>query len=160
MTRRFIVETPDQLLALQAFATDGNLTRAASIWKTTRDKKGEKGTSWDRSIFVDFCAWDRKRTAIVFRAMTIICPPTMGKSEKNGSTICDGRMPYTFAHPHETPRPPPRPAAAEADCPGCPPNGNPCRARLSCPAAASAHRGKKAVAPFDSPAPWGRRREL
>lgn len=95
MTRRFIVETPDQLLALQAFATDGNLTRAASIWRTTREKKGKKGTSWDGKINVDFCAWDRQRMAIVFRATTIKRPPETGKTENATDA---GDPPYTFAH--------------------------------------------------------------
>lgn len=67
MSRRFIIETPDQLLALQEYAKDGNITRAASIWRTAREKKGDKGTPWDHSIVVDFCAFENRRTAIVFR---------------------------------------------------------------------------------------------
>ena len=81
MTRRFQVKTPDQLLALQEYAKDGNISRAASIWRTTREKKGDKGTSWDDKIFVDFCAYDGTRTAIVHKVTIIICPPTAGKSE-------------------------------------------------------------------------------
>lgn len=66
MARRFHVETPTQLLALQEFAKDGNITRAASIWNTARKKKGSKGTPWDKGIVVDFCAFENRRTAIVF----------------------------------------------------------------------------------------------
>lgn len=66
-TRRFQVATPDQLLALQEYAKDGNIARAASIWRTAREKKGNKFTPWENNIVVDFCAYDRTRTAIVFR---------------------------------------------------------------------------------------------
>lgn len=66
-TRRFHVKTPDQLLALSEYAKDGNISRAASIWRTAREKKGNKATSWENNIVVDFCAYDDHRTAIVFR---------------------------------------------------------------------------------------------
>ena len=67
MARRFQIETPDQLLALQEYAKDGNLSRAASIWRSTREKKGTKATSWENNIVADFCAFESRRTAIVFR---------------------------------------------------------------------------------------------
>ena len=67
MARRFQVKSPLQLMMLEGFAKDGNLSRAASIWRITKEKKGDKGTSWDNRIVVDFWSVDGHRTATVFR---------------------------------------------------------------------------------------------
>lgn len=94
-TRRFHITTPDQLLALQEYAKDGNLARAASIWRTTREKKGDKGTSWDDKIYVDFCAYDGTRTAFVNRVTIIKHTPTSGKTDRSLNGPLPPRL---FAH--------------------------------------------------------------
>ena len=65
MTRRFLIASPDELDSLAQFAKDGNIPRAARIWRTAQAKKGTKGTPWDGKVFADYCAYDGAREAMV-----------------------------------------------------------------------------------------------
>lgn len=60
--RRFAVEEPEQLKALNEFVLTGSVANVATVWSATKRKSG--ATRWDGKIFVDFKC-DKSPTAIV-----------------------------------------------------------------------------------------------
>lgn len=65
MARRFLVDTPDMLMALKDFVKEGDVSRVASVWNVTRRKNG--ACNWDGKIMVSFYTEEKRRIASAFR---------------------------------------------------------------------------------------------
>ena len=65
MAKRFKVDTPEELKALNEMCKTGSTTSIAKVWSVAR-RKGEKAP-WDDRIYAFFAMRDGKREAYIYR---------------------------------------------------------------------------------------------